>query len=44
MEVGDYLFIVVYYFVVDGVLWWILFEDFVLGYVQVEKEGSVVFL
>lgn len=29
---GDYLFIVIYYLVIDGVFWCILFEDFVSSY------------
>ncbi|MCY8448952.1 surfactin non-ribosomal peptide synthetase SrfAA [Bacillus spizizenii] len=42
-EAGDHLLIAVHHLVVDGVSWRILLEDFASGYVQAEKEGSVVF-
>ncbi|MGG1603778.1 surfactin non-ribosomal peptide synthetase SrfAA [Bacillus subtilis] len=42
-EAGDHLLIAVHHLVVDGVSWRILLEDFASGYMQAEKEESLVF-
>lgn len=39
---GDHLLIVIHHLVVDGVSWRILVEDFVSGYLQAQRDESIV--
>lgn len=40
---GDHLLIVIHHLVMDGISWRILFEDFALGYEQIQQGKSVTF-
>jgi amino acid adenylation domain-containing protein/non-ribosomal peptide synthase protein (TIGR01720 family) len=41
-KAGDYLLIVIHHFVIDGISWRILFEDFEAGYKQLERGDDIV--
>ncbi len=40
---GDYLMVAAHHLIVDGLSWRIILEDFIMGYLQTEKEQDIVF-